>query len=120
MPIKNNELQMAFNYLSSATRAGLSIEELKKMRKARQNIKEKLDEFDELRKDLWKSFEIETDEQLAASEKKEEATAKVKEYDHQCVEVEGLNFLSHDKVIGCCPQTFNNADIDKMIEYLGV
>jgi hypothetical protein len=116
--MKNIELGMAFTYFSSATGVGLNMDELKKLRAIRKAIKEKLTEYEEVRKSFWTSNGIENDAQLHAREDKEDLLSKVGELDNEPVEISGLNFLSEDKVIKCAPEKFNMVDIDKMIELM--
>lgn len=120
MQIKNNELPTVYNYLSACTVAGLSVPELKKLRAARRKVKELMDEYLEIRKSIWDSYGVKNDEELREKENKDEIIAKVEEHDETEVAYGelGLNFLPEEKVIGCCPETFNQVDVDKMLELL--
>ncbi len=117
--MKNSELNRSFVYLSSTTGNGLTVDELKKLRKARKEIKGKLDEYVEVRKSIWESYGIKVDKDLEGRTDRQEILDKISQLDNEEIKIEGLNFLSEETVITCSPTKFNQADLDKMIELLG-
>lgn len=126
--MKNITLNTAFTYLSLTTGTGLSVDELKELRNVRKEIKSKIEEYNEVRKSIWESHGIKEDKDLIVDPESDtdgvraaqvmEAQSKIFQLDNEEAQVEGLNFLSEDKVIECSPKNLNQHDIDKMVELL--
>jgi len=105
--MKNNELKIILSYLSNTTGTGLSVGEILTITNTREDIKSKLKEYNEATKSITES-----------SDEEEAKTEKLIELNNMDVEIKGLNFLSKEKAVGCCPPKFNQYDIDKVIELL--
>jgi hypothetical protein len=120
--MKNAELNLAYAYVSATTMTGLTVEEIKKLRAARKRIKDSLDEYIATRKDIWESYSIKNDEELDAREDKTEIIMKVAELDNSDTDVVNgeLKFLTEEKILAISPPQFNQNDIDKLVELLGI
>lgn len=116
--IPNKELNICLSYLSLMLKKDMSVMELKKLRDVREEVREKTNSYNDLKKSIWEAYGFPIDKTVTKNEENKEFFEKVTELDNEIVEISGLNFLEKDLVIACCPPTFNHNDIDKAIEYL--
>lgn len=122
--MKNQDLVTMFNVLSNLDKTELNNEKIKQLRKVRLLIKDKLDEYNEVRKEIFLRYGVETDDDIAKlmkddPEKHSKCIKEVKQSDEEKTDVQTEKFLKEWEVLNIS-KNYNEFIVDILIELLSI